>query len=118
MLADFYGRVLLQPTTVEHDRPGFQAAINQVRDTQGRHNIKDMIVVVERTGRYHRPIQHAFAKAGFEVRVLHPYATKQYRQPADPGNKTDDTDLFAMHRAAVNGFGVELESGTGPLLTR
>jgi hypothetical protein len=75
MLADFYGRVLLQPTTVEHDRPGFQAAINQVRDAQAWHNIKDMIVVVERTGRYHRPIQHAFAKAVFEVRVLHPYAT-------------------------------------------
>ena len=114
MLADFYGRVLLQPTTVEHDRPGFQAAIKQVRDAQARHEIKDMIVVVERTGRYHRPIQHAFAKAGFEVRVLHPYATKQYRQPADPGNKTDDTDLFAMHRAAVNGFGV-LEHEPDPI---
>jgi hypothetical protein len=69
LLADFYGRVLFQPTTVEHDRPGFQAAIKQVRDAQARHNIKDMIVVVERTGRYHRPIQHAFANAGFEVRV-------------------------------------------------
>ena len=114
MLADFYGRVLLQPTTIEHDRPGFEAAIKQVRDAQARHNIKDMIVVVERTGRYHRPIQRAFAKAGFEVRVLHPYATKQYRQPADPGNKTDDTDLFAMHRAAVNGFGV-LEHEPDPI---
>ena len=89
MLADFYGRVLLQPTTVEHDRPGFQAAINQVRDTQGRHNIKDMIVVVERTGRYHRPIEHAFAKAGFEVRVLHPYAT----QAVPPARSTPATKL-------------------------
>jgi transposase len=106
MLADFYGRVLLQPTTVEHDQPGFEAALQQVRDAAKRHGSKDMIAVVERTGRYHRPIQVAFTKAGIEVRLLHPYTTKQYRQPADPGNKTDDTDLFAMHRAAVNGFGM------------
>ena len=106
MLADFYGRVLLQPTTVEHDQPGFEAALQQVRDAGERHGIKDMIGVVERTGRYHRSIQLAFSRAGIEVRVLHPYTTKQYRQPADPGNKTDDTDLFAMHRAGVNGFGL------------
>jgi hypothetical protein len=41
------------------------------------------------------------------------FATKQYRMPADPGNKTDETDLYAQHRAAVAGFGLcelELES--------
>ncbi len=26
--------------------------------------------------------------------------------PADPGNKTDETDLYAQHRAAVAGFGL------------
>jgi transposase len=59
-----------------------------------------------RKGSYHRQVQHAFARAGFEVRIVHPFATKQFRQPADPGNKTDDTDLSAIHRAAVNGFGL------------
>jgi hypothetical protein len=39
-----------------------------------------------------------------------PFATKQYRMPADPGNKTDENDLYAQHRAAVAGFGLrELE---------
>ena len=114
MLADFYGRLLLQPTVVEHDQPGFEAALQLVRDAAQRHSIKDMVGVVERTGRYHRSIQVAFTKAGIEVRVLHPYTTKQYRQPADPGNKTDDTDLFAMHRAGVNGFGL-LEHEPDPI---
>jgi transposase len=114
MLADFYGRLLLQPTVVEHDQPGFDAALQLVRDAAQRHSIKDMVGVVERTGRYHRSIQVAFTKAGIEVRVLHPYTTKQYRQPADPGNKTDDTDLFAMHRAGVNGFGL-LEHEPDPI---
>ena len=117
MLADFYGRVLVEPTIVEHDQPGFEAAIQQVRDAMTRHGIKDLIVVIERTGRYHGPIQRAFANAGFEVRILHPYTTKQFRQPADPGNKTDDTDLSAIHRAAVNGFGLS-EHEPDPIFVR
>src|SRR6185437_9966392 len=44
-----------------------------------------------------------FAAAGFETRILHPFVTKQYRQPVDPGNKSDDTDLAAIHRATVTG---------------
>jgi transposase len=106
MLADFYGRVLLEPTTVEHNQHGFETVIKSIRDAMVQHHIKDVIVVIERTGRYHGPVQRAFRKAGFEVRIIHPYTTKQYRLPADPGNKTDDTDLSAIHRAAVNGFGL------------
>jgi transposase len=106
MLADFYGRVLLEPTTVEHNRSGFGTALTSVRAALARHHINDVIVVVERTGRYHGPVQRAFREAGFEVRIVHPYTTKQYRLPADPGNKTDDTDLSAIHRAAINGFGL------------
>jgi hypothetical protein len=35
--------------------------------------------------------------------ILHPFVTKQYRQSVDSGNKTDDTDLTAIHRATVTG---------------
>ena len=31
MLADFYGRVLLEPTTVEHNRSDFETAVTSVR---------------------------------------------------------------------------------------
>jgi transposase len=106
LFADFYGRVLLEPTTIEHNRSGFDTALKSIRDAMARHRIQDVIVVVERTGRYHGPVQRAFRQAGFEVRIVHPYTTKQYRLPADPGNKTDDTDLSAIHRATVNGFGL------------
>jgi len=106
MLADFYGRLVLEPTTVEHNQADFERAVKSVRDAMDQCQIKDLIVVVERTGRYHGPIQRSFRAAGFEVRIIHPFTTKQYRLPADPGNKTDDTDLSAIHRAAVNGFGL------------
>lgn len=106
MLADFYGRVLIEPTPVEHNKAGLEAAVRLLRAALDRHGIKDHIVAVERTGRYHGPIQRAFVAAGSEVRIVHPFTTKQFRLPADPGNKTDDTDLSANHRAAVNGFGL------------
>jgi transposase len=81
-------------------------AILQLRESLGKYRIRDQVVAVERTGNYHLPVKRAFATAGFETRIVHPFATKQFRQPADPGNKTDDNDLDAMFRATVTGFGL------------
>ena len=113
MMADYFGNLLIQQQTLEHQAAFFQLAMAQIREAQQRHDIQDTIVVVERTGNYHLAPKRAFANAGFETRVVHPFATKQYRMPADPGNKTDGNDLHAQHRAAVAGFGLceaELES--------
>src|SRR5205823_4153036 len=79
------------------------AAVAQLRAAFTTHTLHDGLVAIERTGRYHRVVQRTFAAAGFETRILHPFVTKQYRQPFDPGNKTDDTDLTAIHRATVTG---------------
>src|SRR5438132_3745179 len=103
LLADFYGRVLIPPTAVAHNRPDLDAAVAQIRQAFTTHQLRDGLVAIERTGRYHRLVQRTFAAAGFETRILHPFVTKQYRQPVDPGNKTDDTDLAAIHRATVTG---------------
>lgn len=104
MLADFYGNVFVPPTVVAHNRVEFEAAVRQVKEAIHRHGIEDLLVAVERTGRYHHPVQRAFAAGAFEVRTVHPFATKQFRLPASPGVKTDDVDLAAIHLAAVNGF--------------
>jgi transposase len=106
LLADFYGRPLLPPTTVPHTCGDLRAAIDQVRQALTQHELYDVVVAIERTGEYHRPIQRAFHQAGFETRLVHPFTAKQYRQPADPGNKTDDTDLAAIFRATTQGFGL------------
>lgn len=106
MMADYFGNLLIEPATVEHQAVAIDSMILTVKEAIKQHNIGDLLVTVERTGNYHRLIQRAFNKAGYEVRVVHPFATKQYRMPADPGNKTDPTDLFAQHRAAVAGFGL------------
>jgi transposase len=106
MLTDFYGNILISPIELPHRKPDLQAAIEQIRAALAERQIHDLIVAVERTGRYHLVVKDAFTAADFDVRIVHPYATKQFRQPADPGNKTDDTDLAAIFRATVNGFGL------------
>jgi transposase len=104
MLADFYGNILVPPTVVAHNRHDCQAALERLQQALAEHGIRDQLVAIERTGRYHQLVRDVFRSAGYETRIVHPFATKQFRQPADPGYKTDDTDLLAIHRAALNGF--------------
>jgi len=104
MLTDFYGTILVPPTVVAHNRPAFDEAIARLRQAVRDHDLRDVLVALERTGRYHHAPRRAFAAAGFETRIVHPFATSCLRQPADPGNKTDDTDLHAIQRAAIHGF--------------
>ena len=106
MLCDFYGRVLIEPTAVEHQRTALELATVQLREACQRHGLKDHIVAVEMTGTYHRPPQRAFRKAGSETRLVHPFASRHYRQPSHADTKTDDNDLEGIFRAAVNGFGL------------
>jgi transposase len=114
MLADFYGKVLVPTTIMEHTRPGFDASLRVLKEAMSKHQIRDLTVSVERTGNYHVRPKKMFEKAGFETRTIHGRTTNHFRQPADDGNKTDDTDLFAQHRATVNGFGL-IEQPLEPL---
>src|SRR5262249_23030939 len=102
MLTDFYGNVLIGPTPVEHTRPGLDDFTARIRRALAEHDLRDTVVAIERTGHYHAPVRRAAVAAGLEARIVHPLASRQFRLPADPGTKTDDTDLFAIQRAAVN----------------
>jgi len=114
MLTDFYGNILMPPTTVEHNRQGLDQAVARVRQAVASRDLRGLVVAIERTGNYHQPVRRAFEAAGFEARIVHPLSSKQFRLPADPGNKTDDTDLAAIQRAAVNGFGL-IEPAADPI---
>ena len=104
--ADFFGHSLVPPTTLPHRAADFEAAIRDIKHAVAANKIADFIVVIERTGRYHLVVKKAFEDTGFEVRVIDPLATHQYRKPVHAGNKTDDTDLEAIHDAAVHGLGL------------
>ena len=69
MLCDFFGVVIIEPTNFDQTRGSLQAAIDSVRKAMKDTGLRDMIVAIERTGEYHRPVQRAFRDAGFEVRL-------------------------------------------------
>ncbi len=108
MLCDFFGRVIIEPIEVEHQRGTLDAMIMRVNKACEAEGIVDSIVAVEMTGVYHRPIQKAFRKAGYDTRTIHPFASAHYRETLHPDNKTDDNDLEAIFHAAINGYGLSL----------
>jgi transposase len=79
------------------------ALIHEVASSE---TITDSIVAIDMTGIYHRPVQRAFRQAGFDTRIVHPFATKHFLRPLHPGQKTDDYDLEAIFHAAVKGYGL------------
>jgi transposase len=104
LLADFYGKVIVPPTPVGHNRFELDFMTNRIRQACREHDLPDVLVAIERTGRYHHVVRDACRRAQLETRIVHPFASKQFRQPADPDNKTDDKDLAAIHRATTTGF--------------
>lgn len=106
MLCNFYGKVLIEPTTVEHTTGALRVLTQFVADACRAEGLTDTIVAVEMTGIYHKPIQRAFRKAGFDTRIVHPFASSHYRRPLHPDAKTDDHDLEAIFHAAVKGYGL------------
>ena len=106
MLCNFYGKVLIEPTIVEHTAGGLRAMTQQVAQRCKAEGLTDGIVAVEMTGIYHKPACRAFRKAGFDTRIVHPFASNHYRRPLHPDVKTDDNDLEAIFHAAVKGYGL------------
>jgi transposase len=104
MLTDFAGNVRMEMQTVENTAPALDALIERVKAESRSHRLKDLIVGIERTGRYHVPIQQAL-RLHWTVEIVDPFAVQQLRQASDPGNKTDGTDLPAIARAIRVGLG-------------
>jgi len=106
MLCDFYGKILVEPTEVEHRKNSLQAATQILNAAKQQYQIKDLIVCVEMTGTYHQIVFRHFRSSGFDTRIVHPFASSHYRMPEHGDVKTDDHDLASIFRAAVNGFGL------------
>jgi transposase len=106
MLCDFYGQVLIEPTCVEHTAGGLQVMARLIAETCGSEGLADMIAAVEMTGIYHKPVYRALRKAGFDTRIVHPFASNHFRRALHPDTKTDDHDLEAIFHAAIKGYGL------------
>src|SRR5438270_11036223 len=87
LLADFYGRLLIPPTVVAHTRPALDAAVTQIRQAFEQHQLRDGLVAIERTGRYHRLAQRAFAAAHFETASFIRLSPSSTASPSIPATR-------------------------------
>ena len=108
LLTNFLGGELWADLAVENTTPSLEALVREVETCCQDHGIEDLVVAIERTGRYHVPIRNAL-RTHWDIRMVHPFATKQLRQPVNPGQKTDLTDLRAIVRAMMVGYGTREE---------
>jgi len=106
MLCNFYGKVIIEPTGVEHTAGGLRAMTQCIAEACKREGLTDVIAAVEMTGVYHKPAQRSLRKTGFDTQIVHPFASHHYRRPLHPDIKTDDNDLEAIFHAAVKGYGL------------
>jgi transposase len=106
MLCNFYGKVIVEPAEVDHTHGGLKTMSQRIAEAAKSEGLADFIVAVEMTGIYHKPVQRACRKAGFDTRIVHPFASNHYRQPLHPDLKTDDHDLEAIFHAAAKGYGL------------
>ena len=68
MLCDFYGKVIIEPTSVEHTAGALRVMTQLVTEACKTEGLTDSIVAVEMTGIYHKPVYRAFRKAKFDAR--------------------------------------------------
>ena len=98
-VCDFYGRILVPFDIYDQTKEGCRAFLQRLQRVQIDTPLRDLVVAIERTGEYHRPIQRAAVAAGHEVRIVHPLVTSHFRKTANPGEKTDlrrtHADVFA-----------------------
>jgi transposase len=106
LCCDFYGKVLVEPTVVEHRCDDFKSMAKVIEQTRKEHNLKDLVASVEMTGTYHLPIYRQLRASGHDTRIVHPFASSHYRLVEHGDIKTDDNDLAGVFRATVNGFGL------------
>jgi len=104
LLSDFAGNVLMEMQVVENTAPALAGLVERLKALCQSHRLKDLVVGIERTGRYHVPIQQALRPL-WRVEMVDPAAAQGLRQAADPGNKTEGTDLPAITRAIQVGLG-------------
>lgn len=105
-VTNFFGEVLMSETNFDKTAEGLKSLVETVTLIMTTNGLLDLAVALEASGTYYRTIKSALAKH-WTVRLVHPFTTKQLRQPANSGNKTDETDLEAMGRAMISGYSYE-----------
>ena len=105
-LTNFYGEILMPMIDVEKNISSMNAFIGKIERIIDEYKLGDLVVGLEMSGSYYHVIKRILKKR-WTVDMIHPFTTKQLRQPASSGIKTDDRDLDAITRGMIGGYSFE-----------
>lgn len=85
------GEVLIEPYEVNHSIYDFTNLLNKIK----KHKLKNISVIMEATGVYHKPIERFFLENNFKVFVINPIYGKMHKRNLRK-TKTDKEDCFNL----------------------
>lgn len=85
------GEVLIDPYEFKHSKQDFSSLLVRIKKL----NIKDVSVIMESTGIYHRPVERFFLENHFKVYVINPLYSKNHKNSLRK-TKTDKLDCLSL----------------------
>ena len=85
------GEVLIDPYEFNHSKQDFSSLLVIIKKL----NIKDVSVIMESTGIYHRPVERFFLENHFKVYVINPLYSKNHKNSLRK-TKTDKLDCLSL----------------------
>jgi len=110
-ISNFYGDLLMPLQEYAKNAIDLMLLVIQTKQIMIEHKLLDLVVALESSGSFYQVIKRTL-KQHWTVKLIHPFTTKQLRQPADPHNKTDATDAKAMTKSIMIGYGFSEENVT------
>ena len=85
------GEVLIDPYEINHSIKDFTSLINRIKKL----NLKEVSVIMEATGIYHRPVERFFLENNFKVYTINALYSKMYKRNLRK-TKTDKLDCLSL----------------------
>ena len=85
------GEVLIDPYEFKHSKQDFSSLLVRIKKL----DIKDVSVIMESTGIYHRPVERFFLENHFKVYVINPLYSKNHKNSLRK-TKTDKLDCLSL----------------------
>ena len=85
------GEILINPYEINHSINDFTSLLNRIKKL----NLKDVSVIMESTGIYHRPVERFFLENNFKVFVINALYSKIYKRNLRK-TKTDKLDCISL----------------------
>ncbi len=101
---DYRGIPLGKALKVLNNKAGFENILTTIKDVGKQHHLSKVILGLEPTGHYFKPLAHYLTSQGIQVVLINPYHTKRSKELDDNSpTKNDKKDALTIARLIRDG---------------